>query len=361
MRPLQPLHSLRRLRSRRRVTPAALAALAVTVVTASATVLTTAPARAADAGAGRGRTSTFAVIGDVPYGDAQLAAFPGLIAQINADPDVSIVTHLGDIKSGSTQCTDAYFATIRADVDTFTDPFVYTPGDNEWTDCLRANNGAYNPLERLAAVRRVFFDRPGRTLGKHPVRVEDDARAGFPENVRYERAGVQFAALHVVGSDNSLAPWTGNTAPTPEQAAEVAGRTADVLKLLRETFAQARHEHSRAVVLQMQADMFDPTAGAPTEAGFGAFGPIVRAISAESARFGRPVYLFNGDSHVYNADHPLAAGSAWTAFYGSAPAGNLTRITVDGSADATKDWLKVTIDPKDPAVLTWQRVPYTGV
>ena len=27
----------------------------------------------------------------------------------------------------------------------FKDPFVYTPGDNEWTDCHRTNNGAHWP------------------------------------------------------------------------------------------------------------------------------------------------------------------------------------------------------------------------
>ena len=334
-------------------------ALAAVAVTAAGTT-----AHANGPAAGRGaRTSTFAVIGDMPYGAAQLAAFPSLIGRINDDPDVSLVTHLGDIKNGSSPCTDTYLATIRSDVDQFTDPLVYTPGDNEWTDCHRVNNGAYNPLERLAAVRHVFFDRPGRTLGRHPIPVRDDARAGFPENVRYERAGVQFAALHIIGSDNDLLPWTGigSTEVTPEQAAEEAARTRDVVRLIHETFEQARHERSRAVVLQMQADMFDPTAGTPTAAGFGAFTPAVRAISAESARFGRPVDLFNGDSHVFNADHPLAPGSSWAAFYGAAPVANLTRITVDGSDNATKDWLKVTIDPADPAVLRWQQVPFTGL
>jgi hypothetical protein len=34
------------------------------------------------------------------------------------------VLHRGDIKSGSTQCTDAYFAQIRSDFDRFEDPLV---------------------------------------------------------------------------------------------------------------------------------------------------------------------------------------------------------------------------------------------
>ena len=61
--------------------------------------------------------------------------------------------HLGDIKNGSSRCDDSYFAQIAAGFSSLTIPLIFTPGDNEWTDCHRANNGAYDPLERLAALR----------------------------------------------------------------------------------------------------------------------------------------------------------------------------------------------------------------
>ncbi|MFP3686382.1 hypothetical protein SB847_22030, partial [Bacillus sp. SIMBA_026] len=80
-----------------------------------------------------------------------------------------------------------------------------------------------------------------------------------------------------------------------------------------------------------------------SQADFGAFKPLVQTLIEESNSFGGPVYLINGDSHVYNQDHPLAAGSSWLSFYGQATAAkNLTRVTVDGSNNA-KDWLKVTV------------------
>ncbi|GGM17433.1 hypothetical protein GCM10011594_41890 [Nakamurella endophytica] len=303
---------------------------------------------------------TFAVIGDIPYGAAEIASFPQAVAQINADPEVRMVTHLGDIKNGSSVCSDDYFRAIKQDFDRFDDPFVYTIGDNEWTDCHRPNNGGYNPLERLAAVRSVFFPRPGRTLGRHAVAVCSQGAQGYPENVKYNRAGVDFAAVHIVGSNNSLAPWTGNTGPTPEQTAEVLGRTAAGIQLIRQTFSDARHRHDRAVVLMTQADMFDPTGTDPAFADYFAFQPIVQAIVQESRAFHGPVYLFNGDSHLYNADRPLAAGSAWLKFYGiTASADNLQRITVDGS-DNAHDYLRVTIQPRGTRVLDWQRIPFTN-
>ncbi|MCU1630287.1 MAG: hypothetical protein JWP64_5236 [Pseudonocardia sp.] len=307
-------------------------------------------------------TFTFAVIGDIPYGDAQIAAFPEVVDQINADPAVQLVGHLGDIKSGSSVCGDAYFGTIRTQFDRFADPLVYTPGDNEWTDCHRPNNGGYNPLERLAAIRKVFFPRPGRTLGQDAVKVDSQAEEGLPENVSYSRAGVRFAALHIVGSNNGLLPWTGSTAPTPEQAAEVRKRTAATLELLDETFAAATKDEkkSRAVVLLTQADMFDPTVPNPQFADYSSFQPIVRDIAARSAAYGGPVYLFNGDSHVYNADTPLAPGSPWLGFYGvTTPATNLSRITVDGST-GVDDYLRVTVNPTGAQALTVTKVPFTG-
>ncbi|NJC72059.1 hypothetical protein HC031_20405 [Planosporangium thailandense] len=332
-----------------------LAALASSVVAAtlSFSAITTSASASADTG------YTFAVIGDIPYGATAIANFPKAVAQINADPAVQWVTHLGDIKDGSSVCSDTYFQQIRSDFDQFEDPLVYTVGDNEWTDCHRANNGGYNPLERLAEVRQVFFPQPGRTLGRHSAPVQSQADLGVPENVRWQRAGVGFAAADVVGSNNSLAPWTGNTAPTPEQTAEVLSRTSATIQEIHDTFADARREHQRAVVLMLQADMFDPTVSNPTFTDYYGFQPIVAAIARESAAYRGQVYLFNGDSHVYNTDNPLGAGSKWLSFYGiSKPVSNLTRVTVDGSGNA-KDYLRVTVNGPGSQVLTWTKVPYT--
>ncbi|MCW2491230.1 MAG: hypothetical protein JWN47_594 [Frankiales bacterium] len=335
---------------------AAVAAAAVTTLTV--TLAQSSPAFGSSHD--REPSYTFAVLGDIPYGPAQISAFPKVIAQINADPAVQWVDHLGDIKDGSSVCSDAYFQTIRSQFDQFKDPLVYTVGDNEWTDCHRTNNGGYNPLERLAAIRQLFFPQPGHTLGRHSAPVISQAGQGIPEDVRWERADVSFAALHIVGSNNSLAPWTGNTAPTPEQAAEVLARTSAAISEIHDTFATARQHHDKAVTLLTQADMFDPTVTDPTFASYYGFQPIVQAIARESAAFGGPVYLFNGDSHVYNSDNPLAAGSKWLSFYGvSQPVQNLARVTVDGSTGVS-NYLRVTVNSHAPQILSWTRVPFTS-
>jgi hypothetical protein len=302
-------------------------------------------------------TYSFAVIGDVPYGEPLITNFPGFIGQINADPDVRFVTHLGDIKSGSSRCDTTYFEKIYGDFKLFEDPLVYTPGDNEWTDCHRANNGGYNPLERLDTVRRIFFAEPNRTLGKQVAITSQDS-IGFPENRRYVRADVCFATLHVVGSNDDLLTWTGNTGPRPEQVAEQANRMAANIANVRRTFQQAKDDGCRAVVLQQQADMFDVTVPNPDLSGYSAFKPLVQTLIDQSNQYDGPVYLFNGDSHVFNQDRPLAAGSSWLSFYGvTGSAANLQRVTVDGSRLGENDWLKVTVHSAGSDVLTFEKVP----
>lgn len=106
--------------------------------------------------------------------------------------------------------------------------------------------------------------------------------------------------------------------------------------------------------------MFDPTVTDPSYADYYAFTPIVRTIARESARFSGKVYLFNGDSHVYNKDQPLARGSKWLGFYGVAtPVANLSRVTVDGSTEVN-DYLRVTVHRRGSDVLTWTRVPFVS-
>jgi hypothetical protein len=209
--------------------------------------------------------STIAVIGDIPYGAAKVAEFPADIARINADPDVSLVAHLGDIKNGSSVCSDSYFATIKADFDQFQDPFVYTPGDNEWTDCHRADNGGYVPTERLATVRRVFFPTPGRTLGVNAIPVTtqsaDQAYAPFVENVMWTQSGAVFSTLNIPGSNNDLVPWFGVSPLSANQQNGYSTRLDATLAWINKTFNTARQTDAPGVALLLQADM---TADLPT-------------------------------------------------------------------------------------------------
>jgi hypothetical protein len=279
------------------------------------------------------RTS-LAIFGDVPYGDDQEASFGALIDAINADPKVRVNVHVGDIKSGSTLCTDERFLEVHDAFETLEDPVIFTPGDNEWTDCHRPAAGGYNPLERLAKLREVFFAKPGAALGRRPMRV--DYQPALVENVRWIESRVAFATLHVIGSNNGLSPWNGigQAAPTPEQTVEVNVRIDATIEWIDSTFDAAEAAGLQGVVLVMQADTF-PNAGTAQEA-------IVDRIADRTATFDGEVLLLQGDSHVYKADNPLALD-------------NFTRIVVHGET-LPFEYLRLTIDPRDPELFSWERV-----
>jgi hypothetical protein len=144
-----------------------------------------------------------------------------MVSAIDADPRIREVVHVGDLKSESEQCSDARFEISRALFSSFKDPMIYAIGDNEWTDCHRANNGGYNPLERLAKVRDDFFPLPGQVLGGRGKTVE--AQRNFPENQLWVESRVTLAVLHILGSNDGLDEWFGDRTidgvPAPETAA----------------------------------------------------------------------------------------------------------------------------------------------
>ena len=110
------------------------------------------------------RPFNFAAIGDQQYGPEGERKWPALQASINRDNSLAFTVHVGDFKSGATLCDNSTFADRFRAFNDFERPMIYTPGDNEWTDCHRVDNGSYNPLERLDMLRRFFFANNGNQI-----------------------------------------------------------------------------------------------------------------------------------------------------------------------------------------------------
>src|SRR5688572_3354367 len=137
---------------------------------------------------------SFAALGDMPYLlPEDFERFARLITRINAARPAFTI-HVGDIKPGNTRCSDEHFAKISEMFATFERPLIYTPGDNEWTDCHRPDNGGYDPLERLAKLRELFFAHAAQSLGREKIALEhqgadarDATHNAYIENRRWER------------------------------------------------------------------------------------------------------------------------------------------------------------------------------
>lgn len=276
-----------------------------------------------------GRIS-FGVFGDLPYNAAEEKFFPELIEEINQERELDFVVHVGDFKDGGfTRCSDQVFQRAKAWLELFRYPVIYTPGDNEWTDCHRPGLGKYDPLERLDRLRQIFFQEE-RSLGQRSLPLTrqstDPAYAEFRENARWIMEEVVFATLHVVGSNNNL----GRTA---EGDAEHRRRMTATLSWMKEAFAVARLQGMRAVVLILHANpQFEKKPG--LKSGFHTF---LAELETQSREFQKPVLLIHGDTHTFRVDQPLRENSH------GPPAENLTRLETFGSP--TMDWVKVTIDP----------------
>jgi hypothetical protein len=270
----------------------------------------------------------FGVFGDGPYSRREEGPFARMVEDVNR-ADLAWLIHVGDILGGP--CSDELFRDRRQKMDSIRHPVIYTPGDNEWTDCHRPDDGGYDPLERLGAIRRTFFAQPGRSLGGAPMSVEtqaaDSAFREFPENTRWRRGGFVFATLHLVGSQNGSPRFPGRTAA---HDAEVARRTAAAVAWLDAAFHAARASSARGVVLITHANV-----GLEPRRHRRAYAPFLDRLKQHVGEFSGPVLLIHGDSHTQRMDQPLrdANGRVYR---------NFTRLETFGSPAI--GWVRVAMD-----------------
>jgi hypothetical protein len=405
-------------------------------------VIATSAALIADGNSDRNNQFDFALIGDVPYaptgvvGTAKVQVYPSteydaLVADINDHKKVLFTVHMGDIKAGDTWCVggspkdpagaeNIYTKNVQL-FNTFQNGLVYLPGDNEWTDCHRTNNGAYNPTERLAYLRGdAGFFSTNQSLGQQPIAlIRQSSDAGFEqykENVMWRAGSVIFVGLNQPGSNNNHFRITSASSPLPtdNNETEYTARNAANIAWIRKAFTMANQDSStKGVVIMQQANVFERfletnAAGAPQYARSG-YEAFVAELRNQTVTFGKPVVLVGGDTHTVRIDKPLtavstvvggvttytrdidnnivgyprhsaAAGNAVvtpttqfntvTGAPGCAPLSaacvvsgriqNFTRVEVFGSPDVA--WIRVTIDPFDPNVFSFaiQTIAGTG-
>jgi hypothetical protein len=327
--------------------------------------------------------------GDLPYSAEQAAVIPNLIADMNSN-DLAFTAHDGDLRqgSGSPNCADgsiytrasSYFGSLRA-------PAIFTPGDNDWTDCDRKSLGAdgRNSLQELDNERAFFFHTP-YTLGRNQFLQEVQATPtckGFgssngnagpnsdvtmpqtatytdvpcAENRRWIVGRVVYATINIQGSCNNLC----DDYPDP---VEYAARNAAGIQWMKDTFATAAAQDCVAVMFITQADPgFDDSTGvgAPTRNAntlveddamklTDGFHDFLVALRAQVIAFGKPVAYVHGDSHYFRLDKPLldSTGKRIT---------NFTRVETFGDHQPNLgdvNWLKVNVDPSNRDVFSYE-------
>lgn len=296
----------------------------------------------------------FVALGDMPYGRPAKVypPFERLIAEINAKAP-AFTLHIGDTKSGSTPCSDQMLLDQKRFMNDFAAAVVYTPGDNEWTDCHRLRAGRFDPVERLDFIRRTYFDRP-MSLGKSPIPIERQsdlmpAHARYVENSRFSRDGVWFVLAHVVGSNNNnrtLANARPGNSPSAQAVLEFKARDKANAAWLEDGFDRAAAAGAAAVVVAIHANILDygsldrKTGKFTRGSGFRRFGELLVRLAAE---YGKPVLLIFGDSHNFRIFHP---------FPQRAP--NVTALEVYGAAHMHA--VEVSVDTNEDAVFGFRPI-----
>jgi len=260
---------------------------------------------------------TFAAFGDTPYTRDEEARFPDLIAEMNREK-LAFVVHIGDFKNAIDACTDALFAQRRQWFDLSHHPFVFIPGDNEWTDCRRYRAGGYDPLERLRKLRELFA-QGGESLGQRRIRLARQS-ADYPEHARWRHGNVPFVTVNVPGGAN-------NARHDPE---EFRARSAAVMQWLRQSFQAARKDAAPAIVIFLHANPW----AAPTGHYFG-YRELIAALAREAREFRGEVLLVHGDTHRHRVDKPLRDPA------GGAPLANFTRVEVFGYP--VMNWVRIRV------------------
>lgn len=295
-----------------------------------------------------GESFSFAVIADLGYLPPSEPELERVVEEVNGTP-LSFVVHLGDLGAPRFSCGEELRKRRLAQFQASAHPLIFTPGDNDWTDCHEAHGvKGHDPEERLSDLRAKFFAGPN-TLGKRTFVLErqsdsgDQASAKYRENVRWSQGGVTFIVIHLVGSNN-------NRGRTAETDAEYEGRTRANIKWLQDGMRHAKTSRSRAVMVLTHANMFfeNTPVGDGKEVSPSGFADIRAAIAEEALAYDKPFLLVHGDTHYFRIDKPLRHDKGKPR----APLlANFTRVEAFGYPN--HHWLHVTVDD-DPNVFTFR-------
>ncbi len=273
-------------------------------------------------------TKTFLVMGDMPYSpiDEINLAKNGKISTAITATSHGFLMHLGDMKSGSLACTNKLLQDNKSLLMSLTTmPFIYTPGDNEWTDCDRATlSPRFDELERLNYLKGLMYDNEYYEQTK--LLEGFSTQTEMVENVRWQFAGIEFRTLHIPGTFNGRSEILKSDKIKALDAADK--RDTHNLMWLK----QASEQHNaKGYVFGFQADIYQPTSkpacSNTQRANCDAFKVYREAIINFANNTNKPVLVMHGDTTPYCKQQITS---------------NLTRLNVPGDF-AVSDVAKVSL------------------
>ncbi|APD11205.1 hypothetical protein UC34_09100 [Pandoraea vervacti] len=297
----------------------------------------------------------FAVLGNTPFGNAEVPVTRNVLAGIG-DSQAAFVVHAGNLKSASESCRDDLITQRLSLLASSPKPLIFVPGANDWADCERASDGGYNPVERLDFLRDHAFDDDA-LLGPGPVgfaqfdltRQSDMARfRQYHENVRWFYRGVVFVGINLPGNNNNYRSAGGRNG-------EFEDRVIATRVWLQHALVYAQQNDAVGMVIVAQADPeFEPARSGGMggifsdrngRRGVDGYKDFRAQLQRLTSRFKAPVLLIDAGKTMRHVQ-PLrdAHGAQVKSF---------TQLTTYGSPTINR-WIRVTVDPRTPQLFRFE-------
>jgi len=229
-------------------------------------------------------TVTFIVLGDMPYNvweDIALTAPYGSVAQAIQAIDPPVVVHYGDLKTSGIDCRDSLLTARQVQIAKLhPNRIVFTPGDNDWTDCDRnLLRNRFDEVERLDFLRTLFY-------------------------AMWSINNLMMGTIHLVSTNNGRKEiLIGDVEATLDAVDE---RDALNLAWLTQLFESANETDGLALIFH--ADIYLPGRLSPctpyNRSDCDGYHQIRDAIETMSLSYGKPVLVIHGDTTAYCFNQP---------------------------------------------------------
>ena len=237
---------------------------------------------------------------------------------------------------------------------------------DEWTDCHRTSNGNYDPLERLAYIRRRFFRGPRTIFGNQKagsIRTKMQT-SEYPEHQMWSYKNVLYVNVHVTGTNNAFDDGKDATCTESHSAidrgckkanAEYRARSKAAILYMKDAFSAASKYGMSGIMVSIQANIFRCDNGKDDNTCVDSSTPVLipsgfqdfwGALVHEAKKFKKPVILFHGDSHVFRVyENP------------GNEAANIIAVQNPGSGDI--GWVLCEVDPDSRKVFNFTHIDNT--
>ncbi|MBY4898753.1 metallophosphoesterase [Cupriavidus sp. AU9028] len=304
-----------------------------------------APRKAAPA-SGQAR---IALLADLPQWPDAEPATQRLLESL-AQRKVDLVVHAGGIKGDTESCGDPLLGSRLQLLNQSPVPVLFVPGETEWAECGKHVAGSFDPDERLARLRELYFP-DDRTLGEKalPVmRQSDQAKfRSYRENARLVLGNVLLVGLNVPGDNNNYRYEAGRNG-------EFEDRREANRQWLARAFSLAQQEEMSGIVLVMHADPLFANGwekrGKPSLLdGFirgrqrDGYLEIKRQLRELVADYRGRVLLVHSSYNGFGIDTPLRDTQGKVLR-------NFTRVALP--VGSPRQWTELTISPDSPALFS---------